>query len=62
MTINHGKSFGTAREKLPDRSYLVPQLHKVPGPGQVIFERFSTIMKNKRDKIIVLPLAQSLLI
>lgn len=37
MTANHGKSFGTAREKLPDRSYLIPQLHKNPGPGKVPF-------------------------
>lgn len=30
-----GRTFGVAREKSPDRSYLIPQLHKNPGPGQV---------------------------
>ena len=35
VSKEHGKSFGTAREKLPDQSYLVPQMQKVPGPGQV---------------------------
>ena len=30
-----GKSFGLSRESSPDRSYLIPQLHKVPGPGKV---------------------------
>ncbi len=32
-----GKSFGLSRELSPDRSYLIPQLHKNPGPGKVIF-------------------------
>lgn len=32
---NKGKSFGLEREKLPDNSYLVPQMQKVPGPGVV---------------------------
>ena len=32
---NKGKSFGLSREGSPDRSYLIPQLHKVPGPGNV---------------------------
>ena len=31
-----GKTFGSSREKSPDTSYLIPQLHKLPGPGQVI--------------------------
>ena len=35
---------------MPDRSYLIPQLHKNPAPGQVHFEKHSTIIKNKRDK------------
>lgn len=30
-----GRTFGCAREKSPDRSYLVPQIHANPGPGQV---------------------------
>lgn len=30
-----GKSFGLSRESSPDNSYLVPQIHKHPGPGQV---------------------------
>ena len=62
MTINHGKSFGTAREKLPDRSYLVPQLHKNPGPGLVLLILSSMTMKNKKEKTIVSQLVQSLLI
>lgn len=33
-----GKSFGLSRDSSPDRSYLVPQLHKMPGPGQVPHE------------------------
>ena len=32
---NKGKTFGGPRDVAPDRSYLVPQLQKVPGPGQV---------------------------
>ena len=31
---NRGKSFGLSRDKSPDRSYLIPQLEKMPGPGQ----------------------------
>ena len=34
---NRGKSFGLSRELSPDRSYFVPQLQKIPGPGQVHF-------------------------
>ena len=34
---NKGKTFGNTRDGSPDRSYLVPQLHKVPGPGQVSY-------------------------
>ena len=34
---NKGKTFGNTREGSPDRSYFVPQLHKVPGPGQVSY-------------------------
>ena len=30
-----GKSFGLSREQSPDRSYLIPQLQRVPGPGKV---------------------------
>ena len=33
-----GKSFGLSRDKSPDQSYLVPQIHKHPGVGQVIFQ------------------------
>jgi hypothetical protein len=29
-----GNKFGVNRDQSPDRSYLIPQLHKVPGPGQ----------------------------
>lgn len=32
----NGKSFGTAREKISDRSYLIPQMQKIPGPGAVL--------------------------
>jgi len=31
-----GLTFGLSRDVSPDRSYLVPQLHKNPGPGKVI--------------------------
>lgn len=37
-----GKTFGCAREKSPDRSYLIPQIHKNPGPGQVPHPLLST--------------------
>lgn len=30
-----GKSIGLSRDNIPDRSYLIPQMHKIPGPGQV---------------------------
>lgn len=29
-----GQTFGLSREKMPNRSYLIPQLHKFPGPAQ----------------------------
>ncbi len=32
---NRGKSFGGARERSPDRSHFIPQIHKNPGPGNV---------------------------
>ena len=28
-----GKSFGLSRDSIPDKSYLIPQLQKIPGPG-----------------------------
>ena len=31
-----GKSFGVARDKRKDSSYLIPQIHKHPGVGKVI--------------------------
>lgn len=48
-----GKSFGTTREKLPDNSYLVPQLQKVPGPGFVLMMICSMITRNTRRETIV---------
>ena len=53
MTAQHGKSFGTAREKLPDNSYLIPQLQKIPGPGKVLHVLLSMTMRSKREKTIV---------
>lgn len=35
-----GKSFGLGRDSSPDRSYLIPQLYKVPGPSQVKLNLF----------------------
>lgn len=55
-----GKSFGTTREKLPDNSYLVPQLHKVPGPGFVLIKICSMIMRNTEKETIVSPCVRSL--
>ena len=37
-----GRTFGCSREKSPDRSYFIPQIHKNPGPGQVALSLFST--------------------
>ena len=31
----NGLTFGLSRDGSPDRSYLIPQLHKNPGPGKV---------------------------
>ena len=31
---NKGRTFGLSRNQSPDRSYLLTQLHKLPGPGQ----------------------------
>lgn len=39
-----GKSFGTSRDRSPDRSYFIPQLHHVPGPGQVKYAFIISIM------------------
>ena len=34
---NKGKSIGLSRDKIPDRSYLIPQMQRIPGPGNVIY-------------------------
>lgn len=57
-----GKSFGTTREKLPDNSYLVPQLQKVPGPGLVPMKIYSMIMRSTRRGTIVSPCVPNQLI
>jgi hypothetical protein len=40
---NKGITFGTEREKEPDRSYLIPQLSKFPGPADVVLYLLSII-------------------
>jgi len=42
-----GNSFGTARDKIPDRSYLIPQMQRVPGPGTVFLYLLSMKMRSK---------------
>lgn len=54
-----GKSFGLHREKLPDNSYLVPQLHKIPGPGGVSFVLFSTKTTRRKSPITASPCGPS---
>lgn len=39
-----GRTFGCAREKSPDRSYFIPQIHKNPGPGHVSLFKYSMIV------------------
>lgn len=47
-SIKRGKTFGLSRERSPDRSYLIPQIHKHPGPGNVqISNIFSMKIKSK---------------
>lgn len=46
---NKGITFGLEREKLPDNSYLIPQLSKFPGPGQVNFILPSMKIKSKLE-------------
>lgn len=48
-STKRGKSFGLSREKSPDRSYLIPQIHKHPGPGNVKFS-YNLVLKPKIDK------------
>jgi len=43
--IKKGQSFGCAREKSPDKSYLIPQIQKNPGPGNVLTFLYSTKIK-----------------
>lgn len=50
-----GNTFGGSREKSPDRSYFIPQLQKVPGPGQVFLYLCSIIMKKILKIILALP-------
>lgn len=57
-----GKSFGLTREKLPDNSYLVPQLQKVPGPGLVSILICSMKTKRIRKETIASLCALNLLI
>ncbi len=47
-----GKSFGLDREKLPDNSYLIPQMQKVPGPGFV--DIFLSSTKTKKIKWVII--------
>jgi hypothetical protein len=61
-TKSKGKSFGLDRQKLPNNSYLIPQMQKVPGPGVVQSIIFSMRMRNKKWKIIVLLCGQNQLI
>lgn len=49
-----GKSFGLDREKLPNNSYLIPQMRKVPGPGLVQDLIYSMKTRSKKCKITVL--------
>jgi hypothetical protein len=49
-----GKSFGLDREKLPNNSYLIPQMQKVPGPGVVLNSIYSMTTRSKNWKISVL--------
>ena len=47
MMVQHrSNDFGLEREKLPDNSYLIPQMQKVPGPGFVSI--FLSSMKTKK--------------
>ena len=41
-----GLTFGLSRDKSPDQSYTIPQIHKHPGVGAVIFHLFSMSLKN----------------
>lgn len=50
----NGLTFGLSRDGSPDRSYLIPQIHKNPGPGKVNFYLFSMIMKNLKKIILVI--------
>lgn len=46
---NRGKSFGLSRDKLPNNSYFIPQLYKIPGPGQVLIVKY-LVWKSKVNK------------
>ena len=37
---NRGLTFGSSRDKSPDNSYLIPQIHKHPGVGTVFLKLF----------------------
>ena len=51
-----GKSFGTSRDRSPDRSYFIPQLQQIPGPGQVKNNTiFSTMIKSQEELLLVIP-------
>lgn len=50
-----GKTFGTSREISPDKSYLIPQIHKHPGPANVYLRViFSMAMKSTNKRILVI--------
>lgn len=38
-----GLSFAISRDQSPDQSYLIPQIHKFPGPANVIYPQVSMI-------------------
>lgn len=58
----NGKTFGISRDLSPDRSYLIPQLHKNPGPGKVFISFIYSMTTKRSNKItLVIHLDQELL-
>lgn len=55
-----GQTFGLSRDRSPDQSYLVPQIHKHPGVGAVILFLFSMSFRSKPSAIHRTPLDRKL--
>ena len=59
---SRGLSFGLSREQSPDQSYLIPQIHKHPGVGNVTLSLISMNTRKLLKTILLIQSGRKLLI